>query len=174
MSSVNDRTFDALVRQHSPSLTTFARSLVRDRWEAEEAVQATFVRAWKYVDSFDERGSFEGWLIRICRNVIIDHAVAANRRPMVVDPADSKLHSLEVSADASQDIVELLHQLSAAHAEVLVIVGVLGYSYEEAADMIGIPVGTVRSRLLRARTALADLLAEAASADTNPLHDTVA
>ena len=52
---------------------------VRDRSLAEEAVQETFLRAWKYQDSFARRGSFEGWLIRICRNCVIDLAQRAAR-----------------------------------------------------------------------------------------------
>ena len=147
---VNERKFDALVREHSPSLTTFARSLVRDRWAAEEAVQDTLVRAWKYIDTFDARGSFEGWLIRICRNVITDHGIAASRRPAAMHPEILQAQSAPVAADESHDIMSLIHQLSPSHAEVLVIVGVLGYSYEEAAEIIEIPIGTVRSRLLRA------------------------
>ncbi len=155
---MNDRVFDELVRTHEVALTTFARSLTRDPSSVEEAVQETLVRAWKYLDSFDRRGSFEGWILRICRNVVIDQANAAARRP-----ASFAAHELDRMMqprenDATHEIIELLHQLSVDHREVLVIVGVLGLSYEEAAGTLDVPIGTVRSRLGRARQAFSELL----------------
>lgn len=156
---VKDRVFDELVRRHEAALTTFARSITRDRWTADDAVQDTLVRAWKYIDTFDRRGSFEGWLLRICRNVVIDAANAAARRPESVEPTDLDRLTPPVEEDASHDLIELLHQLSVDHREVLVLVGVLGLSYDEAADALDLPVGTVRSRLARARSAFSELLA---------------
>ncbi len=155
---MNDWVFDELVRRHEGALTTFARSLTRDRWSAEEAVQETLVRSWKYLDTFDRRGSFEGWLLRICRNVVNDQANAAARRP-----ASFEVHELDrlmqpLENDATHELIELLHQLSVDHREVLVIVGVLGLSYEEAAGTLDVPIGTVRSRLGRARQAFSELL----------------
>ena len=155
---MNERVFDELVRTHEGALTTFARSLTRDQWSAEEAVQDTLVRAWKYLDTFDRRGSFEGWLLRICRNVVIDQANAAARRPTTTgaDELDRMIQPIE--NDATHELIELLHQLSVDHREVLVIVGVLGLSYEEAAGALDVPIGTVRSRLGRARQAFSELL----------------
>ncbi len=155
---MNDRVFDELVRTHEVALTTFARSLTRDRWSAEEAVQETLVRAWKYLDTFDRRGSFEGWLLRICRNVVIDQANAASRRPTSFEARDLDRILQPVESDATHELIELLHQLSVDYREVLVIVGVLGLSYEEAASTLDVPIGTVRSRLGRARQAFSELL----------------
>jgi RNA polymerase sigma-70 factor, ECF subfamily len=155
---VNDRRFDELVRAHSPSLVIFARSLARDRSAAEEAVQDTLVRAWRYLDSFDGRGSFEGWLLQICRRVIIDNASNAAHRPPVIDPADLVRRSPTINLDTSNDIVELLRQLPFAQTEALVLTGVLGYTYDDAATMLDVPIGTIRSRVARGRDALAELL----------------
>ena len=77
--TVHERDFDELVRRHAGAVHAYARAMCRDRWTAEEAVQETFLRAWKYQDSFARRGSFEGWLIRICRNCVIDLAQRAAR-----------------------------------------------------------------------------------------------
>ncbi len=164
---MNDRVFDELVRRHETALTTFARSLTRDRWSAEEAVQETLVRAWKYLDTFDRRGSFEGWLLRICRNVVIDQANAALQRPTSTDPDELDRMIQPLETDATHELIELLHQLSVDHREVLTVVGILGLSYEEAALTLGIPIGTVRSRLGRARHAFSELLAEA-QVDSRP------
>ncbi len=155
---MNDRVFDELVRTCEVALTTFARSLTRDQWSAEEAVQETLVRAWKYLDTFDRRGSFEGWLMSICRNVLIDQANAAARRPESVEAHELDRLMQPRENDATQELIELLHQLSVDHREVLVIVGVLGLSYEEAAITLDVPIGTVRSRLGRARQAFSELL----------------
>jgi RNA polymerase sigma-70 factor, ECF subfamily len=156
--AVNDRRFDELVRAHSPSLVIFARSLTRDRRAADEAVQDTLVRAWRYIDSFDARGSFEGWLLQICRRVIIDNAAHAARRPPVVDPAVLVERAPAINLDTSHDIIELLRQLPFAQTEVLVLTGVLGYTYDDAATMLDVPIGTIRSRVARGRQALAEVL----------------
>lgn len=158
---MNDRVFDELVREHEVALTTFARSLSRDQWSAEESVQETLVRAWKYLDAFDRRGSFEGWLLRICRNVVIDQAGAAARRPTSIETHELDRLIRPLENDATHELIDLLQQLSVDHREVLVIVGVLGLSYEEAASTLDIPIGTVRSRLGRARQAFGSLLVAA-------------
>ncbi len=155
---MDDRRFDELVRAHSPSVVIFARSLTRDGTAADDAVQDTLVRAWRYLDSFDARGSFEGWLLQICRRVIIDNAAAAHRRPAVFDPSVLVDVVPTTSLDTSGDIVELLRQLPFAQTEVLVLTGVLGYSYDDAAAMLNVPIGTIRSRVARGRDALAALL----------------
>ena len=158
---MNERVFEELVRKHEVALTTFARSLSRDRWSTEEAVQETFVRAWKYLDTFDRRGSFEGWLLRICRNVIVDQASAAARRPTSIEAHELDRLVQPRENDATLELIDLLHHLSVDHREVLVIVGVLGLSYEEAASTLDVPIGTVRSRLGRARQAFSELLVDA-------------
>ncbi len=156
---MNDRVFDELVRSHEAALTTYARSIARDHWSAEEAVQGTLVRAWKYIDTFDRRGSFEGWLLRICRNVVIDNARADARRPAVIALPELDRFAPPVAPDDSFGVVALLRELTIDHREVLVLVGVIGLSYDEAAATLAIPVGTVRSRLGRAREAFGRLLA---------------
>ena len=158
---MNERVFEELVRKHEVALTTFARSQSRDRWSTEEAVQETLVRAWQYLDTFDRHGSFEGWLLRICRNVVIDQASAAARRPTTIESHELDRLVQPRENDATLELIDLLHHLSVDHREVLVIVGVLGLSYEEAASSLDVPIGTVRSRLGRARQAFGELLVDA-------------
>jgi len=158
---VREREFDALVRRHAGAVGAYARALSRSRWDAEEAVQETFLRAWRYRASYDRRGSFEGWLLRICRNCLID---LANRRPpaetLVGDLRPFDAHSPEPSEDAHTALTALIEDLPPAQREVLVLCGLLGYSYEGAAELLGVPVGTIRSRLHRARTALGTIREE--------------
>jgi RNA polymerase sigma-70 factor, ECF subfamily len=121
---------------------------------AEDAVQETFLRAWKYLDSFRGRGSFEGWLIRICRRCVIDlEATEAWSMPL----ADAELAAIE-EPDYRADTLSVAAGLPIEQREVLVLVGVLGYDYESAAEVLDVPIGTVRSRLHRARSALSEAL----------------
>lgn len=150
---MNEREFDALVRRHAGAVSAYARALSRDRWIAEEAVQETFLRAWRYRDSFDRRGSFEGWLLRICRNCLID---LANRQPLTEELPEQ--FELAAPADERHEIHALLETLPLPQREAIVLCGLLGYDYEGAAQLLGIPTGTVRSRLHRGRAALAELL----------------
>lgn len=151
---MNEREFDELVRRHAGAVTAYARALCGDRRQAEEATQETFLRAWKYLDSFDERGSFEGWLIRICRNCVIDIANRDRRAPV---PTADLVHEL-VDPDTTSELTDLLGRLPLPQREVLVLCRLLGYDYDSAASILGVPIGTIRSRLSRARDSLELLL----------------
>lgn len=152
--------FDQLVRDHHRAVSTYARALCSDRTLAEDAVQETFLRAWRYLDSFRSTGSFEGWLLTICRRCVIDLARRdqSNVRPIdIARPVD--ITGLHTNPDHSSDIFELIAKLPLAQREVLVLCGWLGYDYNDAATLLEVPVGTVRSRLHRARSALAEIIA---------------
>lgn len=142
------------MRQHHRAVRTYAASLASSSTVAEDAVQETFLRAWRHLDSFRGEGSFEGWLIRICRRCVIDlerrerrGAGLATRSPALVEHPDASGETFAVLATLQRD-----------HREVLVMCGVLGYDYETAAAVLDLPVGTVRSRLHRARAAFAEAL----------------
>jgi len=158
--SVHDQRFEELVRAHHGSVRTYARSLASTPTIAEDATQETFLRAWRYLDSFRGEGSFEGWLIRICRNCL--HDLEARERPSV-DLANV-VWSLAEPADHSSELLAVVQELPLAQREVVVLCGVLGYDYETAATILDTPVGTIRSRLSRARAALAALI------DERPAH----
>jgi RNA polymerase sigma-70 factor (ECF subfamily) len=151
---MREDTFDELVRRHAGAVSAYARAMTRDRWEAEEAVQETFLRAWQYLHTFDDRGSFEGWLIRICRNRIIDLAQRNARHEHPV----SEVADLPVPPDHRGELHDLLDRLPLPQREVLLLCGAFGYDYDAAASILDVPVGTVRSRLHRARQGLSALL----------------
>lgn len=146
--------FDELVERHIGSLSTYARAVCGDRWAAEDAVQETLLRAWRYRDTFAGRGSLEGWLLRICHNCIVD---AANRRgrPAPFDDRDAPVEH----PDHSTEVLALVEALPASQREVVALCGLLGYDYESAAAILEVPVGTVRSRLSRARASMSDAIA---------------
>jgi len=148
---VSERRFDELVRRHHRAVLAYARATTSASI-AEDAVQETFLRAWKYFDSFRGEGSFEGWLIRICRRCIIDLAAREQRLSVGSVP------TIAEAPDHQAETMMLIEGLSLQHREVLALCGLLGYDYETAARVLDVPVGTVRSRLSRARAQLVEAL----------------
>lgn len=157
------RRFEQLVRTHVGAVTAYARALTSDRWLADDAVQETFLRAFKYQDSFRGEGSYEGWLLRICRNVVIDLATATGSQRLPIEPllADDPRLTRHLDVDRAEllAIDDALRTLPVAQREALVLCAVLGYDYAEAAGLLDVPVGTIRSRISRARGAMAETLA---------------
>ena len=156
------------MREHARAVTAYARAITSDPWTADDAVQETFLRAWKYQDSFRGAGSYEGWLLRICRNVVID--LASGRHVDRLDPlplpGNTERLADHRAPESSIEIDQAIAALPVAQREVVTLCGVLGYDYDAAAELLGVPVGTVRSRLHRARTALAVELADVADERT--------
>ncbi|HEV7887833.1 MAG TPA: RNA polymerase sigma factor [Acidimicrobiales bacterium] len=153
---MRDREFEGLVRAHAGAVSAYARAVCGDRWLAEEAVQETFLRAWRYLDSFRGDGSFEGWLLRICRNCLTDLANRADRPEVALA---LEWHDQAQPPDLSAELELLLGSLSVVQREAVALCGLLGYSYDAAAVLLDVPVGTIRSRLSRARAGMAEALA---------------
>ena len=122
---------------------------------AEDAVQETFFKVWQHLDSFRGDGSFEGWILRICRNTLFDLEARERRRTTTTLDAGGEPSS---HPDQRGELWDLLGPLPRDQREALVLVGVFGYSYEDTAAILDVPVGTIRSRLHRARHALAGAL----------------
>lgn len=148
-------TFELLVETHHRAVSAYARALCSDRTVAEDAVQETFLRAWRYLDTYRASGSFEGWLLSICRRCVIDLAQLETRLAAIPQPMMSA-----AQPDHSSDLFDLLAELPLPQREVLVLCALFGYEYEDAALILDVPVGTVRSRLHRARAAIATLLVD--------------
>ncbi|MDI2128242.1 sigma-70 family RNA polymerase sigma factor [Yinghuangia seranimata] len=164
-----------LYDRHGGELFAMAVRSLGDAGLAEEAVQETFVRAWRAADRFDERvGSTRTWLFAICRNVVIDLARARSVRPPLaaVDTAepdapfdDRALERLMVT----MQVEEALRRLSAEHRTVLVQVHLRDRAPADVAAELAVPVGTVRSRVFYALKALR-LILEEMGWDDDDLH----
>lgn len=153
---VHDRRFEELVRAHHRAVSTYAQSMASTPSIAEDAIQETFLRAWRYLDSFRGDGSFEGWLVRICRRCVFDLESRERRSAAVFDAVSlDQMAVIRIQPpDHRGETMSLLASLPADQREVIVMCGMLGYDYEAAAAVLDIPIGTVRSRLHRARAAL--------------------
>ena len=151
---------DALVG-HLSSLRAFAISLCRNIATADDLVQDTIVKAWTNIDKFQPDTNMQAWLFTILRNTYFSSLRKVRRE--VPDPDGIQAARLFTRPDhdgrlAFADFKRAFDQLSAEHREVLILVGASGFSTEQAAEMMGIPVGTVKSRTNRARKRLAELM----------------
>lgn len=140
-----------------PSLRRYARGLVSDRERADDLVQDTLERAWARFSMWQRRGEIRAWMFGIMHNHFIDRLRAQRRRPE--DSAGDDVPELAqrpTQADALEvrDLDRLLQRLPPEQREVLLLVGVEELSYQDVAVAVGVPVGTVMSRLSRARARL--------------------
>lgn len=153
---------------HGNELYRAARRLTGDSQHAEELVQETFLRAWRAADRFDERlGSLRTWLFGIMRNLAIDHARAAAVRPLrAIDPTELGAPAEAATTDEidrallAWQVEEALTRLSPDHRRVLVDVHLRGRAIAEVATELGVPAGTVKSRVYYGLRALRVVLEE--------------
>jgi len=146
---------------HLRDLRAFAMSLARSHAAADDLVQDTIVKAWSNFEKFTPGTSLRAWLFTILRNTFFSLRRKVSRE--VADPDGFHASRLSVlpqhdSNLALREFMVAFDKLSAEHREVLILVGANGYSYEEAAQMTGVAVGTAKSRASRARSKLAALL----------------
>lgn len=144
-----------------PRLRAFAISLARDVTLADDLVQDTILKAWSNMDKFDPASNLDAWLFTILRNTFYSGLRKTRREVQDSDGFFAATLSERPAHDsrlALQDFQRAFGQLSPEHREVLILVGASGFSCEEAAGMMGVAVGTVKSRASRARRRLTELL----------------
>lgn len=146
-----------------PALRAFARSFCRNPNDADDLVQETLVKAIANIDKYEEGTRLKSWLFTIMRNTFYTRIRVAKReapgdadcvasQPIVLATQEWTLRGQEVEA--------AIERLSPSHREVLILIGMHGVSYEEAAEICGCAIGTVKSRLNRARGAVLEMLGE--------------
>ena len=152
---------------HGAALRGYARRTLGDRGLAEDALQEVFLRAWRAGDGYDPaRGGMRAWLFAIMRNVLIDMARARARR-VSTTPITSEVSAVPEEIDALVDSLALgsaLRSLSEEHREVILHGCIRQRPHREIAQLLGVPIGTVRSRLFYARSALSSALRSVAAA----------
>jgi RNA polymerase sigma-70 factor (ECF subfamily) len=155
---------------YTPALLARARRLVHDPLEAEELVQETYLRAWRACGSFQHgTGSVRAWLFTICRNLAVDVSRTKAVRPRIASRTDSTDVPVREPADpvdrldewlTRHQLTEALDRLSATHREILVEAFLHDRPYRDIAERLGVPVGTVKSRVFHALRALRRELGE--------------
>jgi RNA polymerase sigma factor (sigma-70 family) len=147
-----------------PALTAFARRLCGQECEAEDLVQDTLLRAFVGQHHFAPGTNLKSWLFTILRNSFNTRWRRSQREVTtgeeVIELSCVTPATQETILWARQALGRLLHDLSPAHRDILILIPVRGVSYEDAAQICGCSIGTVKSRLNRARAALAALVDE--------------
>lgn len=170
--SLGREDFETLTLPHLKAVARFARFLTRDAADADDLVQETYLRALRGWSTFHPGSDARRWLFTICRN---SFARLYHRRRVVVDSDDGDLDAMPAvmahvramhdglgnlfdQLDVRPAIERAVNDLPEPHHTILVLVDLQGCSYEEAAAILDVPVGTVRSRLFRARRLIQDAL----------------
>lgn len=166
------RAFDRLVQEHYVLAYNTAYRMLGNPDQAEDATVEAFARAYRSLDRFRSESSFSTWLYRIVTNVCLDYLRGPTQHTISLDEGSGDDGSLSREVPDESDnpaLTALQHrrqqavhgallQLSSEHRAVLVLYDLNGFSYEEVGAILGIPVGTVKSRLNRARHALKEEL----------------
>lgn len=152
-----------------PALRAFARTLYRDPNDADDLVQETLTKGLAKIHQFQPGTSMKSWLFTIMRNTFYtEMRVAGREQPGAADCASSRpaVDATQEWSARGHEIAVAIQRLSDQQREVLVLIGVLGVSYEEAAEICGCAMGTIKSRLFRARLRLLDELGERSGQST--------
>jgi len=150
-----------------PQMRRFARGLARDATDGDDLCQATIERALKSAAQWQQGTRLDAWVYRIMRNLWIDEQRARARRGPVLPPDDAAFDRVDRGDAQIEARLELgtvgraLDRLPGEQREAVLLVLVEGLAYKEAAEVIGCPVGTLTSRLVRGREALLRLVGEA-------------
>ena len=160
-----------------PALRAFAISLCHNPGSADDLVQETLLKAWDKQKSFARGSNIRAWLFTILRNTHYSHL---RKRRREVEDVDGYFTGSLSSAPAQLDSLQLksfraaLASLPADQREAIILVGASGFAYEEAAEICGCAVGTIKSRVSRARVQLGQLLNVDGEADYGPDAGTAA
>ncbi len=147
--------------EHIPRLRRYARALARDPARADDLVQDTLERALAKLDLWQPGSNLRAWLFTLMHNLFVNQARSRQQAETALDEAhDVPVSGGQMEALTARDIQAALARLPEAQREVLLLVGLEQFAYEEAAQVLGVPVGTVMSRLSRARERMRQLLSD--------------
>jgi RNA polymerase sigma-70 factor, ECF subfamily len=147
-----------------PNLRAFAMSLCGSSDRADDLVQETLLRAWKHLDSFEEGTNLRAWLFTILRNAFLSDLRASRKRDTIsLDSEPEYALGLKVLPEQpghldAMDMQWALTQLQPEQRAAIILVGAEGFTYEEVSHICGCKIGTVKSRVNRARNRLLQLL----------------
>ncbi len=155
--------FDELMRAHEDRVFAICLRMLRDREAALDATQETFITVFRKADQFAGRSAFSTWLYRVAVNTCYDTARRIQRRradplPEHRDPADSSAEDDLASVEVRAEIEEALAGLPAEFRAAVVLADVEGLALQSVSEILGVPVGTVKSRVFRGRRMLAGKL----------------
>lgn len=154
-----------------PTLRAFAVSLAKNTDRADDLVQETLVKAWDKQDSFQPGTNLKAWLFTILRNEFYSQMRKRRREVEDSDGSITARLSVHPSQDGSSDLTDFrkaLALLPEDQREAIILIGASGFSYEEAAEICGCAVGTIKSRVSRACARLQEILSVDGQSDFGP------
>jgi RNA polymerase sigma-70 factor (ECF subfamily) len=152
---------DQLLRRHYDRLYGLCRRLAGEESDALDACQEALIAIARGLSRFDGRSSFSTWTYRVATNACLDELRRRRRRPLPAPPLEIAAGGdLAAEAITRLDVDAALAQLPPEYRAAVVLRDLAGLSYEEIAETLSVPVGTVRSRIARGRAALVPLLTE--------------
>ncbi|MFJ8439816.1 sigma-70 family RNA polymerase sigma factor [Kitasatospora griseola] len=166
---------ERFVRATRPDVRRFVTHLSGEPQAADDLTQDTYLRALRSLPRFEGRSSARTWLLSIARRTVVDRYRFAARRPRLFDTDDWQSAAEQVQPhhlpgfDEGIALGELLDALPAERRDAFVLTALLGLPYEEVAELTGCPIGTIRSRVNRARAVLIRKLADAEHTARPPL-----
>jgi RNA polymerase sigma-70 factor (ECF subfamily) len=150
---------EELVRAYQADAYRFAWYLTRDHALSEDVTQESFLRMFRFLHAFRGGTRFSSWLFSIVRNCAMD-ALRREGRSRTTDPEAIVVDRPVADASARAEIEAALRTVTPEHREAFLLVEVFGLTYQEAADVLDVRVGTIKSRMFRARQALCAALAD--------------
>lgn len=165
--------FDELVRAHEDRVMGICLRMMRDREAALDAVQETFITVFRKADKFESKAAFSTWLYRVAVNTCYDQLRKAKRRqadplPEATDPADPRSGDEIHAAELRPEIEKALQRVPVDFRSAVVLVDLQGLALEQAAQILDVPVGTVKSRVFRGRKVLAESLGNLRAGSRHP------
>lgn len=155
--------FEELVRRYQADVWRFCHHLLHQRGAAEDATQETFLRAFRSLRRYRGEAKFSTWLLSIARNCAVDELRGLARRQRLGDALDERPPPAAPDEFAAVEVLDGLERLPLELRECLVLIDVLGLTYRDAARALGVPEGTLKSRVHRGRLELARELGFSAS-----------
>ncbi|MEY3248058.1 MAG: hypothetical protein RL742_101 [Bacteroidota bacterium] len=166
----NARIFETELYPFTDAVYNFAVRLTNDASRADDLVQETFMKAWRFINSYQEGTNAKAWLFRICKNAFINEFRAKNREPQSVDidlvsvgrnakgvVRDAHLLEEIGTGELGDEVMAALNTLNPDN-RLVVLLDFEDFTYKEIAAILNVPLNTVRTRLHRARQNMADML----------------
>ena len=161
--------FNELVKINKQNVKNIIKLITKQ--ENEDLEQEVYIKAWKNVDSYEERGNFKSWISTIAKNVSKDYLKSAwykNAQNSTADEfildsiKDTKINpeNKVISIERQRKIINAIEQLKPKLKETIILCEIQGYTYEDAAHKLKCPVGTIKSRIFNAKKELAEQLTD--------------
>jgi len=168
--------FDELMRAHEDRVFGICLRMLRDREAALDVTQETFLTVFRKADRYKAEAAFSTWLYRVTMNACYDYLRRTKRRrasalPEGFDPADPRAGDPLESAEVRPDIEAALSEIPEEFRAAIVLVDLQGLAIDQTAEILGVPPGTIKSRLYRGRRQLAAILGNLSPPSRHQIED---